>query len=316
MLRRRDFIKLAGGGLTGGAILKVFDALSANGGEGTSQHTHGNYVDAHVHIWTDDFKKYPLAQGFNPQDMAPRVFTSDDILHYAKPNGVNRVVLVQMSYYGFDNSYMVDTMRRMPKVFGGIAIVDRDSNDVEAKMHELAQHGVRGFRIVPSKDPAESLLEGEGMDRMFRRGAKENLAMCLLINPDALPAVGRQCEKFPDTPIVIDHLAHLGMPGPVTEQDMQALCALARYPSVKIKVSAFYAFGNKKPPHLDAVPVIKRIHEAFGPKRLMWASDCPFQVQKETYADSISVVRDRLDFLSPADKEWILRRTAQETFFR
>jgi predicted TIM-barrel fold metal-dependent hydrolase len=247
--------------------------------------------------------------------MAPRVFSYDDILHYAKPNGVNRVVLVQMSYYGFDNSYMLDAIRRLPKVFSGIAIVDWNSSDVEVKMQELAQHGVRGFRIVPPNVPAETCLEGEGLDRMFRCGAKENLAMCLLINPEALPAVRRRCENFPDTPIVIDHLAHLGMPGPVTEHDMQALCALARYPRVKVKVSAFYAFGRKKPPHLDAAPVIKRVHEAFGPKRLMWASDCPFQVQNETYADSISLVRDRLDFLLPADKEWMLSRTAEETFF-
>ncbi len=316
MFRRRDFIKFAGGGLTGGAILKMFDPPSANGGEGDSQHTQGNYVDAHVHIWTDDFKKYPLAPGFKPQDMAPRVFTYDDILHYAKPNGVNRVVLVQMSYYGFDNSYMLDAIRRLPKVFRGIAIVDWNSGDVEAKMQELAQHGVRGFRIVPPNVPAETCLQGEGLDRMFRCGAKENLAMCLLISPPAFPAVRKRCENFPDTPIVIDHFGHVGLPGPIVEQDMQALCALARYARVKVKVSAFYAAGNRKPPHLDVAPLVKRVYEAFGPERLMWGSDCPYQVQKETYADGISLVRDRLEFLSPADKEWILSRTAQETFFR
>jgi predicted TIM-barrel fold metal-dependent hydrolase len=294
----------------------MVNARSSPGGEGDSQHTPGNFVDAHVHIWTDDFKKYPLAQGYSPQEMAPRVFSYDDILHYAEPNGVNRVVLVQMSYYGYDNSYMLDAIRRLPKVFRGIAIVDWNSSDVEAKMQGLAPHGVRGFRIFPQNVPAATCLEGEGLDRMFHCGAKENLAMCLLIDPEALPAVRRRCENFPDTPVVIDHLARVGMAGPVTENDMQALCALARYPRVKVKVSAFYALGKKKPPHLDLAPLIKRVHEAFGPKRLMWASDCPFQVQSETYADSISLLRDRLDFLSPADKEWMLRRTAEETFFQ
>jgi predicted TIM-barrel fold metal-dependent hydrolase len=106
------------------------------------------------------------------------------------------------------------------------------------------------------------------------------------------------------------------MAGPIAENDMQALCALAHYPRVKVKVSAFYALGKKKPPHLDLAPLIKRVHEAFGSKRLMWGSDCPFQVQRETYAESISLLRDHLDFLSTADQEWILRRTAEETFFR
>jgi hypothetical protein len=48
----------------------------------------------------------------------------------------------------------------------------------------------------------------------------------------------------------------------------------------------------------------------------MWGSDCPYQVQKETYEDGITLVRDHLDFLSAEDKQWILRRTAEETFFR
>ena len=49
----------------------MFDGTSANGREGDSQRTPGNFVDTHVHIWTDDFEKYPLAQGFSPQEMAP-----------------------------------------------------------------------------------------------------------------------------------------------------------------------------------------------------------------------------------------------------
>ncbi len=296
--------------------MTMFDAPYANGREENSRPMAGNYVDTHVHIWTDDFEKYPLAQGFSREEMAPRVFSCDDILRHAKPHGVNRVVLVQMSYYGSDNSYMLDAIRLRPEVFAGVAVVDWNGSDPEEKMLRLAQHGVRAFRIFPQNVPAETCLEGEGLNRMFRFAAKENLVLCLLINPEALPAVRRRCENFPDTPVVIDHLARLGMAGPVTENDLQALCALARYPRVKVKVSAFYALGNKKPPHLDLAPLIQRVYEAFGPRRFMWGSDCPFQVQSETYADSISLVRDRLDFLSTADKEWILSRAAEEAFFQ
>jgi predicted TIM-barrel fold metal-dependent hydrolase len=294
----------------------MFDATSAYGREGDCQQTPVNFVDTHVHIWTNDFEKYSLAQGFSPQEMAPPVFSWDDILHHAKPDGVSRVVLVQMSYYGYDNSYMLEAVRRWPDIFRGVAVVDWNSSDPEAKMLRLAQQGVRGFRIFPQNLPAETCLEGEGLDRMFRCAAKENLALCVLINPEALPALRRRCENFPDTPVVIDHFARVGMAGPVTENDTQALCALAGYQRVKVKVSAFYALGEKKPPHLDLAPLIKRVHEAFGPKRLMWGSDCPFQVQSETYSDSISLLRDHLDFLSTEDKEWMLRRTAEETFFR
>ena len=144
------------------------DAAHVKGGEENSQPTAGNYVDTHVHIWTDDFEKYPLAQGFTPQEMAPRVFSCDDILRHATPNGVSRVVLVQMSYYGFDNSYMLDAIRLRPEVFQGVAVVDWNGSDSEEKMLRLAQQGIRAFRIFPQNVPAEACLEGEGLARMFR----------------------------------------------------------------------------------------------------------------------------------------------------
>ena len=140
--------------------------------------------------------------------------------------------------------------------------------------------------------------------------------MCLLVNPNDLPVVDRKCEEFPDTPVVIDHMARIGKDGPILEADIQKLCALARHKQVKVKISAFYALGKKKPPHSDLVPLVQRLYEEFGPQRLMWASDCPFQIADETYEDSISFVRDRLSFLSSDDKAWVLRRTAEESFFK
>jgi predicted TIM-barrel fold metal-dependent hydrolase len=62
--------------------------------------------------------------------------------------------------------------------------------------------------------------------------------------------------------------------------------------------------------------MIRRLLDAFGPARLMWASDSPFQVVSgHCYRDSIDLVRTRLDFLSPTDGDWLLRRTAAQTFF-
>jgi len=274
-----------------------------------------HFIDAHVHIWTDDFAKYPLAPGFTKADMKPAVFRAEDLLERSRPSGVNRIALVQMSYYGFDNSYMLGAIRRWPRVFRGIAIVDAESTNPDVKMRELARKGVRGFRIYPPAGSSAKWLAGDGIAKMFICGAQHRLAMCLLANPDDLPAVGRKCEEFPDTPVVIDHMARIGKDGPIQESDVMMLCALARHKQVKVKISAFYALGNKKPPHAELAPLVQRLYEAFGPQRLMWASDCPFQLVDETYEDSISLVRDRLSFLSPEDEEWLLRRTAEELFF-
>jgi predicted TIM-barrel fold metal-dependent hydrolase len=272
------------------------------------------YVDAHVHIWSDDTQKYGLATGFKPRYLQPTAYLSDDILRDARSGGVSRIVLVQMNCYGFDNSYMLDTIRTSPGTFRGIAVVDGTSENCGAVMRQLAELGVRGFRLYPD-EITPSNLEGSGFETMFRSAAEKHLAICLLMNPHSLETVSRQCRKFPETPIVIDHFARVGYDGSIRDSDVKALCDLARHPQVRVKLSGFYALGKGKPPHLDLAPLIKSVYEAFGARRLMWGSDCPFQVAHGTYDDAISLIRDRLDFISNDDKEWILAGTADELFF-
>ena len=274
-----------------------------------------NDIDAHVHVYTDDFQRYPLAPGYTPEQMKPPRFLPEDILSHANRCGVNRIVLVQMSYYGADNSYMLDAMRAHPGVFAGIGIVDWNGPDPDHAMCDLADQGVRGFRIYPKDVPVDRWLGGDGFERMFACGAERHLAMCPLIGVDGLPALERLCEKHPDTPVVIDHLCRIGAgKQPITDAQVSALCAMARFPHVMVKVSAFYALGQG-PPHDDLADLVHRLLEAFGARRLMWASDCPYQVQRETYEQGIAPVRDRYAFLTDEDREWILHRTAQSLFF-
>jgi len=116
--------------------------------------------------------------------------------------------------------------------------------------------------------------------------------------------------------VVLDHFARVGISGEIVESELDALCALAKFPQVHVKVSAFYALGRKAAPYSDLGPMIRRVLDAFGRERLMWASDSPFQVQSpHTYLDSIELIRSRLDFLTAEDKAWLLRRTAEKVFF-
>jgi predicted TIM-barrel fold metal-dependent hydrolase len=272
------------------------------------------YIDTHVHIWSSDRQKYPLGAGFQSQGINPEAYSADEILAHARPSGVGRVVLVQINFYGFDNSYMLEAIAKCPAFFGGVAVVDGNSKAPDREMRRLAKLGVRGVRLHPEELTA-STLDRDGFVKIFSCAAEERMVVCLLMNPDSLEVVSRQCRKFPDTPLVIDHIARIGMGGTVREADVRDLCSLTKYPGVRVKLSGFYALGQAKPPHLDLAPLIKRVYEAFGAQRLIWGSDCPFALSRETYDDAISVIRDRLDFISADDKEWILARTAERLFF-
>ena len=274
---------------------------------------HG-YIDAHVHVWTPDTTAYPLAEGFTVTSMVPPSFTPEELFAHSQPQGVDRVVLIQMSFYKFDNRYMLDMMEAHHGVFGGVAILDESQPDVANAMKSMANLDVRGFRVYTSRATAEAW--GDGMRKMWTCAADEGLAICLLADPDSLPLIHKMCAQFPKTRVVIDHFARLGMKGAPTPADTDNLCRLAEFPHTYVKTSAFYALGEKKAPYLDMGPLVRKLRDTFGAQRLMWASDCPYQVQEgHTYADSIAVIRDRLDFLSAEDKTAILRKTAEKLFF-
>lgn len=271
-------------------------------------------IDAHVHVWTDDRIRYPRAKG--EFDYPPPRFTPEDLFVHAKPAGVSRIVLIQMSFYRFDNSYMLDCIRNHPNVFRGVGIVNVAGPSPDIAMKDLAKKGVRGFRIVPGTAPRD-WLDTPGMHRAWKCGAEEKLAMCALVGPDALPSLERMCSKYPDTPVVIDHLARIGVDGQIRDSDVQLLCDLAKHRNVKVKASAFYALGKKKAPYEDLAPLIHKVFDHYGPQRLMWASDCPFQVEGgHWYEPSLALVRDKLSFLSTDDREWLLKRTAESVFFQ
>ncbi len=276
----------------------------------------GGDIDAHVHVWTPDTTAYPLASGFEVSNMKPPSFTAEELFAHTKPNGVGRIVLIQMSYYRYDNRYMLDTMRRFPGVFSGVAIVDDTASDPGKAMRELAAEGVRGFRIYPGRNPLDAWLGSPGMTAMWETAAAAGLAICPLVGPDALPALTKQCERFPETPVVIDHFARIGADGQIRGEQLDELCRLAAFPRVHVKTSAFYALGKKQPPYTDLAPMIRRVRDAFGADRLMWASDCPYQVGPgHNYADAIRLVREELDFLTAEERAAMLRETAERVFF-
>lgn len=276
------------------------------------------YIDAHCHVWSPDLIAYPLADGFTATDMTPPSFTAEELLATCRPAGVGRVNLIQMSYYRFDNRYLLDAIARHPERFVGTAIVDPLGPDPGQAMRALLPKGVRAFRIQPSysKLPPERWLEPAGYEAMFATAARTGQALSCLIDPSGFAEVDRVCRKFPETTVVIDHLGRIGVDGTVRDEDVSRLCDLARHPNVLVKVGAFYALGKKTPPYHDLGPLIERVVRAFGPSRCMWESDCPFQVVAHRYDDSLKLIREGLGFLNLADRDWLLRRTAERAFFR
>jgi predicted TIM-barrel fold metal-dependent hydrolase len=291
----------------------------------------GRIIDAHVHVWSADFQKYPLWPGFTADNMWYFSYSAEELLAHCMPAGINRINLVQMTWYGTDHRYIIDVIKRYPGKFVGTGIVpaitDIGTADPDKTMVALAQDGIYAFRvrgktIRPEFGDGDRWLDHDGYHRMFKAGAEHNLALSFLMKPSDFAEVDRMCGKYPQTPVIVDHYGLL-LPkkGQSDEQydekELQALLALARHKRVMMKLGAFYALGKKTPPYTDMLPLTKRIVDAFGPERCMWESDAPGQDKNgHTFQPAIAVIKDHADFLSASDKEQILVKTAEDFFFK
>lgn len=310
---RRDILRWGVAALAGaGTCAAVAEWQNA----AAEDDSHGGWIDAHSHIWTRDVDKFPLANGQTVEDLDPPSFTAEELLRVAAAEKVDRVVLIQHhTYHGWDNSYLIDAAKRHPRRFRVVGMVDDTAPKLGAAMRRLLSQKVTGFRITPWIRGKQTWLDGPGMTEMWKTAAETRQAMCCLIDADDLPAVDAMCGKHPDTPVVIDHFARIGVDGEIRKQDVERLCALARHKQTSVKISAYYALGKKEPPYRDLIPMIRQVFDAFGPERLMWGSDSPYQlVGSHTYRASIALVREGLDFVSAGDRDWLLRKTAERVY--
>ncbi len=275
-----------------------------------------SWIDAHSHIWTRDIAKYPLNPTSSLDKLDPPSFTAEELIELAAKSGVGRVVLIQhFPYHGWDNSYLLDSIKKYPGRFCAVGMIDHQLPNVLQRMKDMLAANVTGFRITPGNDP-KNWLNHDGMNAMWRGAAETGQNICLLINPENLSQIDKMCQTYASTPVVIDHFARVGMTGVIKQEDVDALCQLAKHPKIKVKASAYYALGLKAPPYTDLIPMLRRVLDAYGPERVMWASDAPYQTQKgNSYDASIKLITENCPFLSSNDRQWLLKGTAEKTFF-
>lgn len=127
-------------------------------------------------------------------------------------------------------------------------------------------------------------------------------------------------ERYPGLTIIIDHFGLSQSPvSPPRDEPwdrLPGLLGLARYPHVHVKVCGAPLLSAQPYPFDDVWPNLMRVIDAFGPERLMWASDYTRlrMSPKSHHGVTYSECRDFLlwsDRLSSADKAAIFGGTAR-----
>ena len=261
-------------------------------------------IDPHVHVWKHD-PQYPFAQGSHVPE---RDATPQTLLGLMKANRVSKTVIIQVIHYRYDNAYLASVLKQYPGTFLGVCRVDPLNPAAPDHLSELTAQGFRGVRISPSGDASGDWIRGPLMPPLWKRCGALKVPMTVLAPITRMPDVGVLLEKMPDLTVVIDHMADCPIDRPA---ELEKLIALERYPNVFVKISHTWSISKQPYPWLDAQGYVKRLHQAFGPQRLMWATDWPIIEDRSTYFRALSVVRDEMHFLNAEDLRWMLCKTVE-----
>jgi len=267
-------------------------------------------IDSHVHAWSDD-KRYP----FEPS-LKHNVSGSVELLNQTMAEaGVDRAVIVQPIHYLYDNRYVRDCLRRFPRRFAGVALVNPMDPSSPNRLEELVKEdGFSGIRLHFSRQKDPTALTQEDKYPLWQRVQDFGVTITVLMKGcEQLPILEKMVKRFPEVKVVIDHMAFLDAKEAPPYPIFSNLLHLAKYPNVFVKVSNLVLCSHQQYPHRDVFPFIRMLHDAFGPERLMWASDWPLITIREVggYLAALELVRTHIDFLSSSDREWLFSKTAR-----
>ena len=266
-------------------------------------------IDPHVHVWKTD-PRYPWAK--ETAKPPEKDATPEMLLELMRANGVSKTIIIQVIHYRYDNSYLADVLKQYPQYFQGVCRVDPLNPTAPDHVSRLVQEqGFRGVRLSPAGDASGDWFKGPLMPPLWKRCEELKVAMTILAPITRMPDVVPLIEPRPGLTVVIDHMADCPVNQPA---ELEKLIALARYPRVFVKISHTWSLSRQPYPWLDAQEHVKRLYHAFGPRRLMWATDWPISEAVTTYTHTLSVVRDEMKFLNDVDKGWILSQTIERVW--
>jgi L-fuconolactonase len=153
---------------------------------------------------------------------------------------------------------------------------------------------------------------------VLERLAADERVLWLYPRAEHLATVDAVAEKLAELRIVLNHtgftqagIGHdeLGRPridSPVPQPHEAKVLALARHPNVSVVLSGAYGFSHEEYPYPDVAEVVRRVADAFGTQRLMWASDFPWIVERPGYRACLELIDHHLPGLSPAERAAVL----------
>lgn len=236
--------------------------------------------------------------------------TIADYLAMLDGNGISHGVLVQVSFLGTDNSYLIEALKREPVRLRGIVVVEPDIT--VDKLRALDQLGVVGVRLnlIGRPDPNLASVEWQQhLRRLAALGWQVEVQAEARRLPQLVPALLASNVR-----VVVDHFGRPDQALGINDPGFQYLLALAKTQRVWVKLSGAYRNGLSEQGDHIATSGADALLSEFGAERLLWGSDWPHTCFEQT--GTTRQARRALDQWLPseADRHAVLVNTPSHLF--
>lgn len=218
--------------------------------------------DCHMHIYDPRFPAAADATHKEPGALASEYRKVQQRL------GLERVVVVQPTQYGTDNSCTLQAMADLGNA-RGIAVIDDTVTDAE--LERLTKAGMRGVRFRMLDRPE---LPWEILPAMSSRLAGVGWHIQYQMDGRYLEEREALLKSLPST-IVIEHIGKFIEPVTPDHPGFKALLRLVDTGRVWVKLSGAYMTSKSGPPLYEDVGVTAKALVRHAPERLVWATNWP-----------------------------------------
>lgn len=219
--------------------------------------------DCHMHFYDHRFPKAPTALLYPPEA------TPADYRAMRDRVGLSRLVVVQPSTYGFDNTCTMEGVAAFPGEARAVVVLRHDEPDSEYR--RLTDAGARALRFF--------MLPGgtfgwDDLEPMAERIAPFGWHLQLQLDGRLLPEFEARLRRLP-CELVVDHNGKFLEPVAPDHPAMASLLRLLDTGRTWVKLSAPYETSKEGPPRYGDVGRIARALARAAPERCVWASNWP-----------------------------------------
>lgn|GEM_PF-201517 len=235
--------------------------------------------DAHIHVFAEpDRFAYRDGGDYRPEPAPAKAYA-----RLRRRLGLDRVVVVQSSAYGFDHACLLDALQNLDNGADGEAGHARGVAAVgpavsEGELRDLAAAGCVATRFQ-MRDPWR-LIDWTETDRLAGR-VHDTVGWDVELQMDGkyLHEVEQRLRSWPGR-VILDHVGCFLGPVGDREPGLRALLRLIDTGKVWVKLSGPEESSNERPrhgqmPRYGDVERIARQLIRFAPERLVWGSNWP-----------------------------------------